>query len=212
MDRIQIAAIALAVLLVVVPYFFRKSEPPVPRPGQQPAVERADQPAAPPPAAEVGQAAPAPAPTPAEPEPRGELVTLENDALRVRVSTLEQRVAIAALLAQEPQWVLLDEPASYLDPAQQMELYRLIGQLWREGMGILCVTHDVNILSHAVRPSEAGSLQVMGLEAGKLRFTTSYDAPELGERLGALFRVEIQSLQLGGRRFFASAPLAASQP
>jgi iron complex transport system ATP-binding protein len=124
----------------------------------------------------------------------------------------QQRVAIAALLAQEPLLLLLDEPASYLDPAQQIEFYRLIGRLWRAGLGILCVTHDVNILSHAVQPEEAGRLQVVGLESGSFRFTTPYNAPKLGEQLGELFRVEVQSLHLGGRRFFASGPLAARQP
>ncbi len=34
-----------------------------------------------------------------------------------------QRVAIAALLAQEARFLLLDEPANHLDPAQQNETY-----------------------------------------------------------------------------------------
>ncbi|WP_224363193.1 ABC transporter ATP-binding protein [Hyalangium versicolor] len=124
----------------------------------------------------------------------------------------QQKVAIAALLSQEPRLVLMDEPASYLDPAQQIELYRLVGQLWRAGLGILCVTHDVNVLSHAVEPEESRRIQVVGLEAGRIRFTARYDAPELGEQLGSLFRVEVQSVQLHGRRFFASGPLSARQP
>jgi iron complex transport system ATP-binding protein len=76
-------------------------------------------------------------------------------APRARLSGGErQRVAIAALLAQEARFLLLDEPANHLDPAQQAETYALLGTLAADGAGILCVTHDVNLLAYtaAARP------------------------------------------------------------
>ena len=114
----------------------------------------------------------------------------------------QQRVALAALLAQEAPLLLLDEPASSLDPAWQVDLYRLIGDLWRAGLGVLCVTHDVNVLAHAVAPEDAARLQVLGMEQGRIRFLTSYAAEDLGERLGELFGVRMSAFAAEGRRVF----------
>ena len=54
-----------------------------------------------------------------------------------------QRVVIARALAQEARFLLLDEPATYLDIAHQLDLCRLVRGLAGEGYGVLMVTHDV---------------------------------------------------------------------
>jgi iron complex transport system ATP-binding protein len=111
-----------------------------------------------------------------------------------------QRVALAALLAQEAPLLLLDEPANHLDPAQQIEAYNLIGELWREGRGIVCVTHDVNLLSFVGSPER---VRVVGIADGRLRFDLSYDALELPGALSKLFGIEISAVAVDGRRLFA---------
>jgi iron complex transport system ATP-binding protein len=110
----------------------------------------------------------------------------------------QQRVAVAALLAQEAPLLLLDEPANHLDPAQQIDLYTLIGELWRAGRGILCITHDINLLRHA--GSGPGDIRVVGLSSGRVRFATGYGAADLGTHVGALFGVQMHELQSGGHR------------
>jgi iron complex transport system ATP-binding protein len=108
-----------------------------------------------------------------------------------------QRVFFASLLAQGARGLLLDEPASHLDPAQQLETYRLLGELWREGLSIVLVTHDVNLLS------ELGSEQrvrIAGLSQGRLEFETNYAAVDLAECLGRLFKVRFMLLEHAGRR------------
>jgi iron complex transport system ATP-binding protein len=57
-----------------------------------------------------------------------------------------QRVQIAAALAQEPQWILLDEPTSYLDPKQKSRLLVLLQFLRNQGVTIICVSHDFYLL------------------------------------------------------------------
>jgi iron complex transport system ATP-binding protein len=109
-----------------------------------------------------------------------------------------QRIALAALLAQAADLLLLDEPANHLDPAHQAETYRLLGELWREGFGLVCVTHDVNLLAHSGDPER---LRVVGLRAGKVAFSTRYADPELGAKLSALFDVEMATFHSGSRRF-----------
>lgn len=54
-----------------------------------------------------------------------------------------QRVIIARSLAQQGQVLLLDEPASHLDIAHQLELYHLVRQLAVEGHAVLMVCHDL---------------------------------------------------------------------
>ncbi len=61
-----------------------------------------------------------------------------------------QRVFVARALAVEPELLLLDEPATGVDPAAKGSLYELLNQLHREGMTILMVSHDVAVVSQFV--------------------------------------------------------------
>lgn len=56
-----------------------------------------------------------------------------------------RRVLIASVLAQEPQYLLLDEPAAMLDLHHQAELFRLLARLASNGLSVACVTHDWNL-------------------------------------------------------------------
>lgn len=55
-----------------------------------------------------------------------------------------QRVILASALAQRPQTLLLDEPATYLDLKHQFSLYRLLSEL-SQNMLVVTVTHDLNL-------------------------------------------------------------------
>jgi iron complex transport system ATP-binding protein len=108
-----------------------------------------------------------------------------------------QRVALAGLLAQSAPLLLVDEPANHLDPAQQIDVYGVLGELWREGKSIVLVTHDINLLRHLGQPER---VRVAGMEQGQLRFDSSFAAPELPEQLGRLFGVRMRGLPLDGQR------------
>jgi len=108
-----------------------------------------------------------------------------------------QRVALAAALAQDTPILLVDEPANHLDPAQQIDVYRLLGELWRAGKSLVCVTHDINLLRHL---GNAEAVRVAGMAEGALRFTLSLTAPELPTELGALFGVRMHAFELEGER------------
>jgi iron complex transport system ATP-binding protein len=59
-----------------------------------------------------------------------------------------QRVAVARALAQEPELLLLDEPAVYLDIKQQTALYDLLEDLnARTALTVVSVLHDLNLAS-----------------------------------------------------------------
>jgi iron complex transport system ATP-binding protein len=118
-----------------------------------------------------------------------------------------QRIALATLLAQEAPLLLVDEPANHLDPAQQIRVYQLLGELWRQGLGILCVTHDINLLRFL--GGERAS-RVIGLERGRIRFDIGYDAPDLAAELGRLFGVEVEPVGMAEKRVFLAHPLGRS--
>ena len=108
-----------------------------------------------------------------------------------------QRVALAGLLAQAAPLLLVDEPANHLDPAQQIDVYRLLGELWREGKSIVLVTHDINLLRHL---GDAEKVRVAGIADGKLSFEAPLTSPQLPAQLGALFGVHMRELTLDGQR------------
>lgn len=116
-----------------------------------------------------------------------------------------QRVALAGLVAQAAPLLLLDEPANHLDPAQQIDVYRLVGELWREGSSVVCVTHDVNLLRHLGEPER---VRVAGIEAGRLRFECNLLASELPQQLGQLFGIRMRELELDGQRVLLAEPNA----
>jgi glutamate transport system ATP-binding protein len=55
----------------------------------------------------------------------------------------QQRVAIARALAMEPRIMLFDEPTSALDPEMINEVLDVVTSLARDGMTMMCVTHEM---------------------------------------------------------------------
>ncbi|CAH0446082.1 Glutamine transport ATP-binding protein GlnQ [Ralstonia syzygii subsp. syzygii] len=55
----------------------------------------------------------------------------------------QQRVAIARALAIKPPVMLFDEPTSALDPEMVNEVLLVIKDLARDGMTMMCVTHEM---------------------------------------------------------------------
>ena len=78
------------------------------------------------------------------------LAAVGIDRLERRVfSTLsggeQQKVLIAAALAQDARLLLVDEPTTFLDPPFQEEIFRLLAGARRHaGLSLLVVTHEVN--------------------------------------------------------------------
>lgn len=73
----------------------------------------------------------------------------------------QQRVLLAACIAQCPEVMLFDEPSTYLDIHQQLHCFTTLAELAREGALCIAVTHDLNLaLAHCTR--------VLLLDGGKL--------------------------------------------
>jgi iron complex transport system ATP-binding protein len=66
-----------------------------------------------------------------------------------------QLVLLARALAQEPQFIVIDEPTASLDFGNQGKVMREIRALVRSGHGVLFTTHDPN---HALRAADRAFL------------------------------------------------------
>ena len=58
----------------------------------------------------------------------------------------KKRVAIAGILAMNPEIMVLDEPTSGLDPRGASDILKLLYELNEEGMTIIISTHDVDLV------------------------------------------------------------------
>ncbi|RKG36415.1 amino acid ABC transporter ATP-binding protein [Acinetobacter rongchengensis] len=73
----------------------------------------------------------------------------------------QQRVAIARGLCMDPVCMLFDEPTSALDPEMVGEVLDVMSQLAKEGMTMMCVTHEMGFARKV-------STRVIFMDQGKI--------------------------------------------
>jgi len=61
----------------------------------------------------------------------------------------KQRLAIAGVLAMKPQYIVLDEPTTYLDRSAKDRIMEVIARLNKQGMTIVHVSHDMDEVARA---------------------------------------------------------------
>ena len=98
-----------------------------------------------------------------------------------------QLVLLARALAQEPQFIVLDEPTANLDFGNQGKVMREIRALAASDLGVLFTTHDPN---HALRAADRACL----LRDGKLVAEGSVQKILTREQLEALYGAPVQMI------------------
>ena len=86
-----------------------------------------------------------------------------------------QRVMLARALAQEPAFLLLDEPAAFLDIRYEVEMYDLLRDLQANGMTVVTVLHDLNLAAlycERVVLLHEGRVVQVGTPAEVMTYTT----------------------------------------
>lgn len=109
----------------------------------------------------------------------------------------QRRVALAALLAQQPQVFLLDEPTNHLDPHHQLAVLRLFAALSRAGRTVITTLHDPTL---AARFADR-VLLLFGDGRWSLGPARELSAAALSE----LYLAPMIELSQDGRRVFVSA-------
>lgn len=79
----------------------------------------------------------------------------------------KQKIAIASTLAMEPDYLVLDEPMSYLDPASRKEITIVLKQMNRKGKTVINITHFPDQIALGQR--------VIALDKGRIIFDGSRD-------------------------------------
>jgi len=95
-------------------------------------------------------------------------VGLKNHATRLphTLSGGEKRlVSIAGVLAMEPQYIIFDEPTSYLDPSGRDRVLSIIRGINEQGIAIIHITHNMDEIV------DASTIVVM--DEGRILFTGS---------------------------------------
>ncbi len=114
---------------------------------------------------------------------------LEHRALAELSGGERRRVLMASVLAQEPDWLLLDEPGAMLDLPHHAALLRLLRGLAedntdRPGLGILVATHDLNLAAahaHELLLLDQGNIVLQGSPA------EVFASPKLDDAMGGKF-------------------------
>ena len=108
-----------------------------------------------------------------------------------------RRVALAAVLAQDPDVMLLDEPHNHLDPHHQLDVLRLLRARADAGRTVLATLHDPGL---AARFADHALLLF-----GDGRWVYGTTAEVLtAESLSAIYRVTVREVVVEGRRIFLS--------
>ena len=105
----------------------------------------------------------------------------------------KQLVLIARSLAQQPSFLLLDEPTSHLDLHNRSRLIALLRQFQARGVTILMTTHEPELAS-------ALASTVILVNEGKVLFCGTAEQALTTENLSSLYRLPVEVVQLGDRR------------
>ncbi len=99
---------------------------------------------------------------------------------------MKQRLSVARVLLHDPKVLLMDEPASGLDPRARIEIRELLRELHRMGKTIIISSH---ILSELAELCDAVGI----IEQGKLIFSGDVSEAMKKAELGANVIIEVES-------------------
>ena len=105
-----------------------------------------------------------------------------------------QRALIAMVLAQDTEWILLDEPLNHLDMKQAYEVMNLLRFLVDEkGKSIVIVMHDLNMASNF-------SDEIACFKEGKCIIHDKVDTVMKDDVLSALYEIPLEVVEINGKK------------
>jgi len=124
-----------------------------------------------------------------------DLAAFEERAIDTLSGGERRRVALAAVLAQDPDVLLLDEPQNHLDPHHQLTILKLLRTRADQGRAVIATLHDPSL---AARFADR-----VVLMHGDGRWEGGPCATALtAAALSSIYQVQMTEIQLSGRRHF----------
>lgn len=114
---------------------------------------------------------------------------------------MRQKTYIAMALAQEAPYIIMDEPTTYLDIAQQLKFAEIADQLSSQGKTLILVLHDILM---ALKLSD----RIAVMKEGRIvRYGTPDEILESGI-IEEIYGVQIQKIQTeNGLQYYLDLPL-----
>jgi iron complex transport system ATP-binding protein len=113
-----------------------------------------------------------------------------------------QRVLVARALFQRASVLLFDEPTAMLDPAHQVQVFRLIASARDGGRSALVATHDLNLAGHFAD-------RILLLQEGRVRALGAPGEILRPEVLGPIYGPDLHFQRLGERVLVVPWPVDA---
>ncbi len=108
------------------------------------------------------------------------LAGFENRIVDTLSGGEKRKVALAGTLLSDPEIIILDEPAAFLDPISQSELATIIQELAKSGKSIAVIAHDLPFLSEICS-------RIVALRSGRILFDVPavdyFDDPSWSEKI-----------------------------
>lgn len=120
-------------------------------------------------------------------------IDMEKELLKIGLTGFEDRIvdtlsggekrklSLASAMSLRPEYLILDEPAAFLDPVSQLDLLTIIREAVKNGCGALIIGHDLSFLSELTD-------RIIGLKEGRIVFDLPADRffsnSEYCEKLG----------------------------
>lgn len=116
-----------------------------------------------------------------------------------------QRVVTARAIAQEAEWIFLDEPVSHLDMKHQLELMEIMTKLCQERKTtVVAVLHDINL---AIQYCD----RLLCMKDGQLFCEGTAEMAASKENLESVYGLRFEEVRAGGGRRYLIPMLAAEE-
>ena len=110
-----------------------------------------------------------------------------------------RKVAIAGILAMNPDILIFDEPTVGFDPSSSKDLMNLITEFHKQGKTIIVITHDMDLVrrcAQRVLLLEKGKLVFEGAPSELFEFVKNYDRLEIPQVIRLAMKLKEKGIDI----------------
>ncbi|MBO6261487.1 MAG: energy-coupling factor transporter ATPase [Bacilli bacterium] len=125
----------------------------------------------------------------------------------------KRKVAMAGILAINPDILVFDEPTAGFDPQSSKELMELICEFHKQGKTIIIITHDmdlVNTYTKKVFMMEQGKLAFQGAPSDLFSFIKGYDRLDIPSVIKVAEKLKEKGMGIDPTKIHNNADLVAA--